>query len=378
MKRIVIVGSGVASVTAAANLRQNCFEGEILILGDEVTLPYQRPPLSKAWLLSAETPAPTPIRPASFFEANRIGLKNGDKVVQIDRASNIVITSSRSTYAYDILVIATGADSRRINLPGCDLNNICYLRSLQEAVNLRSILYAPETQVVAIVGGGVIGLEVASAAIAQGKKVSVIEAAARPMARIASPAITNYIRRKLEADGVVFHFNAQAIEFLGRDGRVCGLRLSNGAVVPADLAVVGIGAVPNTQLAEQASLSCNDGILVDCAMRTSDPNIYAIGDCARGYNCNADAPVRIETIHNATSQALTVAASICGRSLPAPAPPRFWSDLRGMKVQIFGLAMNYDFVREKSDQNESAREICLYSNNRLIATETIKSSGPLI
>lgn len=371
MKHVVIVGSGVAGVSAAASLRQNRFEGQIVVIGEEAVLPYQRPPLSKTWLLSCDTPTPTPIRPSIYFEENRIALVKGHKAVQINRASRLVAASDGSIYSYDALILATGAHPRRVHLPGCDLDNICYLRSLSEAAKLRGALHAPECKAVAIVGGGVIGLEVASAAIAQGKNVTVIEAAARPMTRVASPAVTNYIRRKLEADGVVLRFGVQAEEFLGRDGRVCGVRLSDGTVVPAQLAVIAIGATPSTQLAENAGLDCNDGILVDCTMRTSDPSIFAIGDCAKGPSPIAGAPMRLETIHNAVSQAQIVAATISGRPLPTPAPPRFWSDLRGMKVQSLGIARHYDLVREKADEGKDTCEIRIYAGKRLIATETI-------
>ena len=371
MQNIVIIGAGAAGVSAAAALRQNGFDGQITVLGEEPALPYQRPPLSKVWLTSADTPRPTPIRPAGFFQDNRITLERGRKVVRLDREARHVTMRDRGAIGYDKLILATGASPRPIKVPGAGLKNVFYLRDLGHAAALREALGRADCRTVAIVGGGVIGLEVGSAAIARGKQVTVVEAAARPMARVASPAVTNHVTRKLKAEGVAFIVNARVEEIMGRNGRVTGLRLVSEAHVPADIVVAGIGALPNVGLAVQAGLGCDGGIMVDGAMLTTDPHVYAVGDCARAVTPFFGAPIRIETIHHAMSQALVAAAHICGKPLPPAAPSRFWSDLKGMKVQGLGIAAGYDRLQESTSEDDDAREIRLFSGDRLAAAETV-------
>lgn len=371
MKEIVIIGAGTAGANAAAALRMVGFSGKIALVGQEAALPYQRPPLSKAWLTAPEQPEPTLIRPASFYAEREIELTRARKAVGIDREECQVLFSDGGVMRYDALILATGASPRRLDLPGGTLRGIHYLRDLGDAVDLRRALYHPDCRAVAIIGAGVIGLEVASAAIDAGKIVTVIEAAARPMARVVSPATTNFVTGRLRQDGVTFLFNRKIERFDARGDRVAAVSLRDGAKIPSDLVLVGIGAVPNDQLAREARLDCADGICVDHDMRSSDPKIFAIGDCACGENPFARGRIRIETVHNAVTQAQTVAAILCDQPRPGPVPPRFWSDLKGMKVQAVGIANGYDRVRCDTSNGPETLEVRLMEGDRLSAMETV-------
>ncbi|BFM09809.1 NAD(P)/FAD-dependent oxidoreductase [Halioxenophilus aromaticivorans] len=371
MQKIVIVGAGIASLTAAEALRQNGFEGKITILGEENTLPYQRPPLSKAYLTSDELPSPTPIRSPNFFRDNNIEFEQGCEVTALDRTAKQVVIQGGRKVQYDILILATGARPRPIDLPGENSKNVFYLRNFDHSAALRNALSAPEHKKVAILGAGVIGLEVASAANLLGKQVSVFEASSRAMCRVASPLTTNFVTNRMALDGVSFCFNACVNQILSEEDRVSGIRLSDGTTKPADVVVIGIGAVPNAELAQDANLSCDGGILVDSNMCSSDPDIFAIGDCAKAVNLSTNTPIRIETIHNAMLQAQIAAAHICGKPSPPISPPRFWSDLNGMKVQCVGIATGYDRIQQRPTENDNAREFWLFSGDRMIAAETV-------
>ncbi|EIE49306.1 FAD-dependent pyridine nucleotide-disulfide oxidoreductase [Citreicella sp. 357] len=371
MDTTVIIGNGAAGTNAAAALRKNGYAGAIKLIGEEVALPYQRPPLSKTWLLGPDRPHPIPIRPLSFFEANRIELIRARKVVGIDRTARDIRFSDGKTTTFDTLILATGASPRRLDLPGGDLKGVRYLRNLGDSAGLRHALTDSDCRDVVIIGAGVIGLEVASAAIELGKTATVIESAARAMARVASPATTNFITQRLTEAGVRFLFNKKIQGFGASGCRVSSVSLGDGTVVKADLVLAGIGATPNVELAEAAGLDCDNGICVDQDMRTSDPKIFAIGDCASGDSKFAPGKLRIETVHNAITQAQIAAAAICARERPAPVAPRFWSDLKDMKVQAVGIAAGYDLVRSNASQHPPSLEVHLKCDDRLVATETV-------
>ena len=371
METTVIIGNGVAGTNAAATLRKNGYEGAIKLTGEETALPYQRPPLSKTWLRESGRPQPTPIRPLSFFAENSIELMRARKIVKIDRKKRRIRFADGKTTKFDNLVLATGASPRRLDLQGADLKGIHYLRDLGDSAGLRQALADPDCRDVVIIGAGVIGLEVASAAIDLGKKVTVIEAAARAMARVASPATTNFVTQTLTDAGVKFLFNKKINGFSAAGPRVSSVTLGDGTEVKADLVLAGIGATPNIELADAAGLECDNGICVDRDMRTSDPQIFAIGDCACGDSHYAPGKLRIETIHNAMTQAQIAAAAICNKERPAPVPPRFWSDLKDMKVQAVGIAAGYDLVRSDASQNPASLEVHLKNGDRLVAAEIV-------
>lgn len=371
MDTTVIIGNGVAGTNAAATLRRNGYEGAIKLIGEEVALPYQRPPLSKAWLLGSDRPKPTLLRPLYFYEDNSIELMRARKVVKIDRNKRRIRFSDGKTTKFDNLILATGASPRRLDLQGANLKGIHYLRNLGDSAGLRLSLTSPDCHEVVIIGAGVIGLEVASAAIDNGKSVTVVDVAARAMARVASPATTNFITQKLKDAGVQFLFNKNVDGFGADDHRVSSVNLGDGSRIKADLVLVGIGAIPNIELAKAAGLDCDNGICVDQDMRTSDSEIFAIGDCACSANAFAPGKLRIETVHNATTQAQIAAATICNKEPPAPVPPRFWSDLKDMKVQTIGIGAGYDLVRSDASQHPPSLEVHLRRGDRLIAAELV-------
>lgn len=371
MKTTVIIGNGVAGTNAAAALRKNGYEGNIKLVGEEAALPYQRPPLSKVWLFGADRPKPTLLRPLSFYEDNRIELMRARKVSKIDRNQRRIRFSDGKTTKFDTLILALGASPRRLDLEGSDLKGIHYLRDLGDSAGLRQALIDSECREVVIIGAGVIGLEVASAAIDLGKSVTVVEAAARAMTRVASPATTNFVTQQLTDAGVKFLFNKKVENFGAVGRRISSVNLGDGTQVKADLVLAGIGATPNVGIAEAAGLECDGGICVDQDMRTSDPGIFAIGDCARGDNPFAPGKMRIETVHNATTQAQIAAAAICDIERPVAVPPRFWSDLKDMKVQAVGIAAGYDLVRSNASQQPPSLEVHLKSGDRLVAAEVV-------
>lgn len=371
MKTTVIIGNGVAGTNAAAALRKNGYEGAIKLVGEEAALPYQRPPLSKVWLSGADRPKPTLLRPLSFYEDNRIELMRARKVSRIDRKKRRIRFSDGKTTKFDTLILALGASPRRLDLEGSDLKGIHYLRDLGDSTGLRQALNSTACRDVVIIGAGVIGLEVASAAVDLGKSVTVVEAAARAMARVASPATTNFVTQQLTDAGVKFLFNKKIEGFDAVDHRISSVNLEDGTQVKADLVFAGIGATPNVELAEAAGLECDDGICVDQDMRTSDPDIFAIGDCANSDNPFTPGKMRVETVHNATTQAQIAAAAICNKERPAPVPPRFWSDLKGMKVQAVGITAGYDLVRSDASQGSPSLEVHLKSGDRLVAAELV-------
>jgi len=369
MTHTVIIGAGTAGINIAANLRQHGHSGHITVLGAEDVAPYHRPPLSKTCLAPGKPAMPTPLKPPAFYEKNQIDLQIGVKVRAINRQSKTVATQNGQIIEYDRLVLATGSSARRLRCAGSNLAGLHYLRNLSDARHLRQAL--DTAQSVAILGAGVIGLEIASAAITHGKEVTVIEAAGRVMARVTTPIGSNVVTKELEKAGVDFKLNAKLASFQGEQGKVTACLLEDGTSIAADMVVIGIGGLANQGLAIAAGLVCDNGILVDANMQTSDDSIYAIGDCASAENGFLGGRCRIETIHNAMTQAQIAACHICDIPAPALPAPRFWSDLKGMKVQGLGALTRYDKLIIKKNSENGELEVHAMSQNQVVATETI-------
>jgi 3-phenylpropionate/trans-cinnamate dioxygenase ferredoxin reductase subunit len=332
---IVIVGAGQAGFQAAASLREAGHAGALFLVGDE-GLPYQRPPLSKAYLAGKTDAAGLSLRPASYFAEHRIVHRAGVAATGIDRAARRVVLSDGGDLAYDHLVLATGARNRVLPVPGADLAGVHQLRSLADADAIKAGLAAARS--VAIVGAGFIGLEFAGICAGRGPAVTVIEAAGRPMARAVSARTADFFTAAHERAGTRFLFGAAVAGLEGADGRVVAVRLADGTRVAADLVLVGIGVVANQELAEAAGLTVGDGIHTDAFLATSDPAISAIGDCARVPSRFAQGePVRIESVQNAVDQGRCLAARLTGRPAAYAAVPWFWSDQGPHKLQIAGL-----------------------------------------
>jgi 3-phenylpropionate/trans-cinnamate dioxygenase ferredoxin reductase component len=332
--RVVIAGAGHAGGSAAAFLRQMAFPGDIVIIGQEPLPPYQRPPLSKAWLKGEADAAALALKPAAFYPDANIDLRLNATVTAIDRAARTVTTDTGEIIPYDHLILATGARARRLPIPGMQLGNVLELRTAADADKLKAAL-GPGKRL-AVIGGGYIGLEAAASARALGADATVIEREPRVLARVACEILSDFFQSFHRAQGVTIELNA-GVEALVGDGTISGVRLSDGRLVPCDAALVGVGAVPNEELAKDSGLACEGGIVVDLAARTEDPSIYAIGDCAHRPLPLYGRMMRLESVPNALEQARQAASDICGKPPPIPEVPWFWSDQYDLRLQIAGI-----------------------------------------
>ncbi|MHB2211745.1 NAD(P)/FAD-dependent oxidoreductase [Methylobacterium sp. CM6257] len=338
---IVVAGAGQAGFQLAASLREGGFRDPITLVGDETALPYQRPPLSKAYLAGKTDEQGLFLRQPGFFAEHAITHRPGLRATAIDRSGRRLHLSEGQSLGYDHLVLATGARNRTLPVPGAELDGVRQLRGLADADALKSAIASARN--IVVVGAGFIGLEFAAVAAARGLSVTVIEAADRPMARAVSPEIGEFFRGAHEAMGVRFAFGAGVTAILGRGGRAAAVALADGGELAADLVLVGIGVVPNRELALEAGLPAEDGVRVDAFLATPDPAISAIGDCARfpspfARGLTPDGTVRIESVQNAIDQGRCLAARLIGKPAPYGALPWFWSDQGPHKLQIAGLA----------------------------------------
>lgn len=336
VRGVVIVGAGHAGGSAAAFLRQYGYAAPITLIGDEPIAPYQRPPLSKAWLKGEADAEALMLRPESFYAEAGIELRLRATVERVDRTARTVLLREGPPIGYDHLILATGARARRIPLPGLDLAGVMELRTAADAERLKAAL-GPGRRLL-VVGGGYVGLEAAASARALGCEVVVIEREARVLARVACEALSTFFQDYHRSHGVQFVLAAGVDAVIGADGHAGGVRLSNGDVIPGDAILIGVGAQPNQEIAAQAGIACNDGILVDLRAQTSDPEVYAIGDCTRHPLATyGGRQHRLESVPNALEQAKQAAAAITDRPSPPPEVPWFWSDQYDLKLQIAGL-----------------------------------------
>lgn len=351
---VVIIGAGHAGTAMAANLRQFGYAGDITLLGEELAAPYHRPPLSKAWLLGKSTTESIALRPATFYRDQNINLVLGERVSNVDRAARTVELASSGTRAYDWLVLATGARPRR--LPWCNerIPNLFQLRSVLDAEALKKAIVRGAR--VVIVGAGYIGLEAAASAREMGAEVTVIERESRVLARVACEELSQFYEAYHRARGVTILLgrSVEAVE-CDSDQRH-RIKLDDGRALEADATLLGVGAVPNQELAATMGLECGDGIFVDGQARTSDPSIFAIGDCSRRPVALYGQHLRLESVGNALEQSKQAAAAICGQKQPTPEVPWFWSDQYGIKLQIAGLnvAASYRVLRGSTDKRQFA------------------------
>ncbi len=370
--RVVIVGAGHAGGSVAALLRQFGWTGPIVLIGEEPVPPYQRPPLSKTWLKDETPLASIALRPVAFYADNGITLRLATSAMGIDRAAGRVVLPDGTIEPYDWLVLATGARPRRLELPGADLAGVLELRTVADAGRLKAAL--GHGRRLAVIGGGYIGLEIAASAQALGAEAVVIEREERLMMRTASPEIAAFFAAQHRTRGVGLHLGAQ-IEAIEGTAQVSGVRLSDGQLIAAETVLVGVGAAPDDALARAAGLNCNDGIIVDASARTSDPAIYAIGDCTRRPLPLYQATGRLESVPNALEQAKQAAATICGRPLPAPEVPWFWSDQYDLRLQIAGLPLGAVQVvlRGRPDAAPLAA-FHLDADGRILAVEAVNAA----
>lgn len=370
-ERVLIIGGGHAAGQCAVSLRQKGWAGEIVIAGDEPFPPYQRPPLSKAYLSGAMTAERLFFKPAEFYEKERIELQLGRRAVKVDRQAGQVSFATGSPLAYDYLVIATGARVRQLHCDGAELAGIGYLRSIADTDVLKDSLIKGAR--LAIVGAGYIGLEVAAVAAKNGAKVTVLEIADRVLSRVTSPTVSRFFEDLHRSEGVDLKLSMGLSGFEGSD-RVEIARLSDGSTLPCDLAIVGIGILPNDEIAREAGLDTDDGIIVDGFTKTTDPSIFAIGDCTRHESRYFGGNLRLESVHNALAQGKTAAAAICGEKVLYDQVPWFWSDQFDVKLQTVGISTerhNLEIIR--GDPVSKKFSVFYLHDNRLVAVDSINA-----
>jgi 3-phenylpropionate/trans-cinnamate dioxygenase ferredoxin reductase subunit len=370
---VVIVGAGQAGFQVAASLRQEGFDGPISLIGDEPGLPYQRPPLSKGFMAGKQAIEGISLRPAHFYEKQRIELMAGGTVAEIDRAGRFIILASGRRVPYEKLVLAVGARNRKLPVNGAALDGVCYLRTDVEAVGIQDRL--KQARNVVVIGGGFIGLELAAAASSHGKSVHVLEAQPRLMARAVSPILSDFCRELHIGRGVGISLGVFPREIAGRDGKVSEVVLSDGHAYPADLVLIGIGVIPNAELASAAGLAVENGIFVDQQLRTEDQNVYAIGDCADHPNPFAGGRTRIESVQNAVDQAKCIAAAIMGCPQNYQSVPWFWTDQFDMNLQMVGLSAGYDRTVIRGELESRKFSVFYFKQDRLAAIDSVNRPG---
>jgi 3-phenylpropionate/trans-cinnamate dioxygenase ferredoxin reductase component len=369
---VVIVGAGHAGFQVAASLRQAGYSDPIRLINDEAHLPYQRPPLSKAYLKGSGGPETLMFRPLKFYVDQGIELVY-DRAVAVQRQHRKVVLASGQALDYGHLIFATGARNRLLDLPNANLPDVRYLRILDDSEDLRARL--AKAKRVVVIGAGFIGLEFAATARIKGLEVDVLELAGRVMARAVTAEISDYFQTQHADAGVRIHLGVQATSIEADGDKVTGISLSDGRHIPADLVVVGVGVLPNVELAADAGLKVASGIIVDEHLATSDAHISAIGDCALFASPRFGGTLRLESVQNATDHARCVAARLTGDVQVYDGQPWFWSDQGNDKLQIAGLTTGYDQVVLRGDPAQKAFSAFCYKEGRLVGIESVNRAG---
>jgi len=367
---IIIVGAGQAGLQVADSLRRGGYEGGLTLIGDERTLPYQRPPLSKQYISADMAPERLLFRPVDYYTKQNIEVITELHVESIDLAQKTVALSNGTREGYSKLALTTGAAVRELPVPGSDLPAVHYLRSLEDAERIRTRLHSGACRVVAV-GGGFIGLEIAASARGLGHAVTVVEALDRLMARAVSPFVSGYYADLHRNRGVDVRLNAAVARIEQGTDTGVELVLADEQRLPADLVIVGIGSVPHTELAESAGLVCNNGIVVDEFAQTSDPDVVSAGDCTFHRNIRYDAPHRLESVQNAVDQAKVAAATLLGQVKAYDQVPWFWSDQFDAKLQMAGSSVHHDRHVVRGDPAAGAFSAFYFSGDKLVGVDSV-------
>ena len=367
MEKVIIVGGGQAAASLAHKMRSLGFDGALTMMCEEKTPPYQRPPLSKKYLLGEMALERLYLRPEHYYVEQNITLHLGERVNAIDRQNNEIITE-KGQYAYDRLVLATGSTPRLLPAHlGGTLENVFSVRDLKDADSLAP--HMKEGKRLLIIGGGYIGLEAAAVAAAHGMDVTLIEMSERILQRVAAPQTSDYFRSLHQSHGVSIKEQTGLTRLLGQNGQVVGAELSDGSTLEIDLAILGIGITPATNLAQDCGLAIENGIRVDALGRSSDPNIWAAGDCCSfPYK---DGYLRLESVPNAIDQAEVIAQNIMGAEIAYIPKPWFWSDQYDVKLQIAGLNTGYDKIIERKNPTLLSQSFWYYAQDTLIAVDAM-------
>ncbi len=370
--KVVIIGAGhAASQLATSLIMDPDFGGSITMVGDEAWLPYQRPPLSKQYLSDEMSRDQLYLKPAEFYVSNDIITKLNKRVESINRTAKTIVLENGEIINYDKLALTTGARVRKLSIPGADLDGIHYIRTIDDTDNLRKN-FAPGKKL-SVVGGGYIGLEVAAAATKAGMKVTILEMADRVMNRVVAPEVSTFYEKLHRSNGVTIKTNARVSGFQG-EGYINAITFEDGSTSRSDLCVVGVGVIPNSELASAAGLACDNGIVVDDSACTDDPHIVAAGDCTNHPNSIYGTNIRLESVQNAVDQAKTAALSIMGKSETYSAVPWFWSNQYDVKLQIVGLSQGYDQTVLRGDPEDGAFAVFYLKQGTLLAVDAINSA----
>ncbi len=370
---VAIIGAGQAGFQAAASLRDTGFAGRVVLIGDEPVVPYQRPPLSKSYLAGQSGADDLWLRPTEFYARQQIDLVYGDAVTAIDRGQRRLRLTSGIEFSWDHLIFATGAGCRPLAVPGAELDGVLALRTLADADALRQRL--EEARAVAVVGAGFIGLEFAAVALARGTMVHIIEVTRQPMGRVVSEPVSRFFTEAHIAWGAEVALGTGVARILGASGRVAGVETTDGRRIAADLVLICIGVTPNAELAGDAGLTVDNGVVVDEYLMTSDPAISAIGDCANFPTPFAPGRVRLELVQNAVDQGRCVADRLAGRPVPYQKVPWFWSDQGDLKLQIAGITIGHDTSVLRGNPAGRKFSVFCFRGRRLIGVESVNRSA---
>ncbi|MDB2699787.1 FAD-dependent oxidoreductase [Alphaproteobacteria bacterium] len=365
---IVVIGAGQAGLQTIMSLRQTDYEGDITLVGDEAFLPYQRPPLSKAYLSGNMERERLFLKPDEFFTENNVTLKLNTSVESLDAAAKSVTLSNGETLSFEYAVIATGSRPRLLNVPGRELANIFDLRGMADIDAMQP--HFVEGKKLVVVGGGYIGLEAAAVAAGMGLSVHVLEAAPRLLARVAEPEISDFYTRIHQAHGVTLVTESQMTGFVG-DGAVSGVEMADGSIIDADIVITGIGILPNVEIAETAGLAVENGIVVNEVGQTSNAHIFAAGDCTSHPNDLLGRTMRLESVPNAIEQGKAVASAICGTPKPYHQVPWFWSDQYDVKLQIAGVPTQIDSKVLRGDDSSNSFAWFYFTGDKLTGVTAI-------
>jgi len=371
--RIVVVGAGHAGGTIVGLLRDLGHTGPLILIGEEAAAPYQRPPLSKDFLKGVANLESLLLRAEKYYHERHITLRLRARVEAIDPLAKQVRLEGGGIEAYDILILATGSQARRLAIPGADLKDLFELRNIPDAESIKAVLHPGHR--LAIVGGGYVGLEVAASARALGAEAVVIERESRVLARVASEPLSRFFEKFHTDHGVTIITNAEVAAFEGgSNGFVNAIRLKDGRRIECDAAVIGVGAVASDQLARTAGLACENGVVVDETARTSDPFIYAIGDMTwRPLPLYDGRMFRLESVPNALEQAKQAACAILGKPAPEPAVPWFWSDQYDLKLQIAGVPFDAEDLLIRGSMDTAKFAIFHMKGDRILAVEAVNA-----
>lgn len=371
VNRILIVGAGQAAIQAIDTLRRKGFSGQLTLVGEEPWLPYQRPPLSKKYLSGAMEREKLLIRPQSFYQDHRVQTHLGRRALEIDRQRRSVRLDDGTAVGYDALLLATGSAPRHIPVSGAGLAGVHLLRNIADVERIRADLASARSLV--IIGAGYIGLEVAGTAREMGLAVTLLEQTNRVLSRVTAPQISAFYESEHTRQGVRVICGAEVRALEGSQGRVRTVVCEDGSAHEADVVLVGIGVGPRDDLAQAAGLDCLNGIVVDQHCRTSDPNIYAAGDCTSHPSIHYGRHVRLESVDNAFEQASSAALNILGMPTPHDKVPWFWSDQYDLKMIIVGLSQGYDEAITRGSPASRSFSVCYLREGELIAVDTVNA-----